>query len=297
MTQRLSILIYHRVLAAPDPLLPGVPDAGTFDRHLGVVKRLFRVMPLAEACARLAAGSLPARAACITFDDGYADNAEIALPLLLKHGLGACFFIASGYLDGGVMWNDRITEHVRACRGACLDLGGLGLGPGRWPIATPAQKAAAIVHLQQRLKYLPYGEREQAAARLAPPHTDLMLSAGQLCQLRDSGMEIGGHTLRHPILACLPDAEARAEIVMGKRMLESLLDQEVALFAYPNGKPGQDYDTRHVRMVEAAGFRAAVTTAAGVGRPGQLLELPRYTPWQAGRGRYALGLMHNLLRG
>lgn len=295
MKKRLSILIYHRVLAARDPLLPGVPDAATFDRHLGVLKRLFRVMPLAVAAARLAAGTLPPRAACITFDDGYADNADIALPLLLRHGLGACFFIASGYLDGGIMWNDRITEHVRSCRAARLDLSDLGLG--LWPVATPAQKAAAIAQLQQRLKYLPYAEREQAVARLpSPPDTNLMLSVGQLHRLRDSGMEIGAHTMRHPILACLPDAEAKADITLGKRVLELLLDQEVALFAYPNGKPGQDYDARHVRMVEAAGFRAAVTTAPGAGSARQLLELPRYTPWQADRGRYALGLLHNLLR-
>ncbi|MEG1327567.1 MAG: polysaccharide deacetylase family protein, partial [Janthinobacterium sp.] len=91
MTAALSILIYHRVLARSDPLFPGEVDAVLFERQLRLLKRFYTPMPLADAVQRLQDGSLPPRAACITFDDGYADNAQVALPLLRRHGMHATF--------------------------------------------------------------------------------------------------------------------------------------------------------------------------------------------------------------
>ena len=84
---RLSILIYHRVRAVRDPLFPHELDAAGFDQHLCILSSLFNVLPLEQAIARLRRGTLPERPACITFDDGYADNAEIALPILQRHHL------------------------------------------------------------------------------------------------------------------------------------------------------------------------------------------------------------------
>ena len=110
---RLSILIYHRVLARPDPLFPYEVDAKRFGQHLNLLKRFFTVIPLHDAVHLLARGKLPARAACITFDDGYADNAQVALPILQKHGMCATFFIATGFLDGGQMWNDKVIDRSK----------------------------------------------------------------------------------------------------------------------------------------------------------------------------------------
>ena len=74
---RLLILTYHRVLARPDPLLKDEPDAKTFAAQMDVLSSYCNVLPLPEAVARLKSGSLPSRAACITFDDGYANNLEV----------------------------------------------------------------------------------------------------------------------------------------------------------------------------------------------------------------------------
>ena len=121
----LSVLIFHRVLREPDPLFSSEVCARRFDALLGWVKLWFNVLPLDEAAQRLAQGTLPARAACLTFDDGYADNHDVALPLLRQHGLPCSFFIATGFLNGGRMWNDTLIEAVRCCRLASLDLRGL----------------------------------------------------------------------------------------------------------------------------------------------------------------------------
>ena len=125
---RLSTLIFHRVLRAPDPLLPSEPTAAEFEARMRWVQRHFNVIRLAEAIARLQSRTLPTRSLAITFDDGYADNEQIAAPILCKLGLPATFFIATGYLDGGRMFNDSIIAAVRDCKRASLDLTELGLG-------------------------------------------------------------------------------------------------------------------------------------------------------------------------
>ena len=114
---RLSILIYHRVLAQDDPINNWDATAGVFEAHMRALAANFSPLLLSDAVARLANGSLPARAACVTFDDGYADNVEVALPILMRHGIRAAFFIASGYLTGRRMWNDTVVEAVRRRHG------------------------------------------------------------------------------------------------------------------------------------------------------------------------------------
>ena len=281
MTPRLSILIYHRVLARPDPLLPSLPDVRRFDRQMALLKRWFRILPLSLAVRRLQDETLPARAACITFDDGYADNAELALPVLRRHGLHATFFIASAYLNGGRMWNDDVIAHVR-----------------RSAEGTPAQQRAAIDRMLRQFKYLPFDERQAAVAALKPPRGDeLMMRSDQISALLAAGMEIGAHTHRHPILAAMPDEQARADIAEGKAALEAITRAPVTLFAYPNGKPGVDYTRRHVDMVGAMGFEAAVSTTAGAAYPGSdVLQLPRFTPWEQDRPRFLLRLLESRLR-
>jgi peptidoglycan/xylan/chitin deacetylase (PgdA/CDA1 family) len=295
-TQALSTLIYHRVLATPDPLLPGVPDIATFERHMRLLKRCFRVLPLSEAVRRLRDGTLPARALCISFDDGYADNAELALPVLARLGLPATFFIATAYLDGGQMWNDDVIDHVRQAPAGPLDFSPVGCAA--LPGFTMAQKRQAIEQVLMRLKYLPLAERRMMAARLAPPRRrPLMMTSDQVRQLLAAGMDVGAHTHRHPILAAMPDADAYADIAEGKAALEAISGRRVALFAYPNGKPGLDYDLRHVDMVRALGFEAALSTVAGTaGLGSDLWQLPRYTPWQRDRPRFLMGLMLNRQR-
>lgn len=296
---RLSILIYHRVLPETDPLFPREPTAASFDTHMAMLKSVFNVLPLADAVARLKHGNLPARAASITFDDGYADNVTHALPILKKHGLHATFFIATGYLDGGRMFNDTVIEAVRQSRQETLDLADLGLGTH--PLAGAAARASAIRRILPQVKYLPPDAREGVAAAIAARAgvealpDDLMMTTAQLKALHGAGMEIGGHTCRHPILARLDAGAARDEIVAGKRWLEDTLGSRVRLFAYPNGKPQADYLPAQAELVRELGFDAAVSTARGVSTLGHdVFQLPRFTPWDTGRNAFALRLLQNL---
>lgn len=288
---RLSILIFHRVVAAVDPLFPGELDGARFERLMKLVARAFNVLSLPEAARRLAAAELSPRALAITFDDGYADNFDIALPILARLGLPATVFVSTGFLDGGRMWNDTVIECLRRTPRETLDLGDHGLP--NVPIGTGPERRAVIDRLLSRIKYLSLREREDAIRKLhtacgepALPST-LMMSSEQVRGLRAAGMVIGAHTVNHPILCRLDDDEAEREIADSRKQLETLIDDPVALFAYPNGHPGQDYDTRHVSMVRRLGFTAAVSTAVGVSRPGDdLFQLPRSTPWDVSDFRW-----------
>lgn len=297
---RLSILIFHRVLPDPDPLFPDEVDASRFEAQMIKVRRLFNVLPLSEAVQRLKRNALPARAACITFDDGYADNAEVALPILQRQRIPATFFIASGYLGQGCMFNDRVIEIVRQYPEAHLDLSRLGLGVH--PIATLEEKRSAISALLSQLKYKPLVERlaqVEAVGTIAGVDKlpRLMMSPGQVRQLHDSGMDIGGHTVNHPILASTDIATARNEVGENRDRLTEITGVPVKLFAYPNGKPHIDYREEHVALVKGMGFDAAVSTAWGVATQGSdLFQLPRFTPWDRSLTRFATRLASNLRR-
>lgn len=296
-------MIFHRVLAAPDPLCPGEVDAHRFDRICHWVRHWFNVLPLDEAEGRRRHGTLPERAMSLTFDDGYADNHDLALPILQRHGLSATFFVAAGFLDGGCMWNDIVVEAVRRTARPTLDLEGVAdLQLGRHAVVSLVDKRSTIDNLIGALKYQAQPHRKRAVDEIArcagvEAPADLMMSRAQLRALRDAGMTIGAHTVSHPILARLEPAAAADEIGRGKRMLETLLDEPVTLFAYPNGKPGEDFADEHVAMAREAGFDAAVTTAWGAGCAAtDPYRLPRFTPWDTARLRFGLRLMGNLKR-
>lgn len=297
---RLSIFIFHRVLPQPDPLFPDEPCVQRFDAMMGWLAAWFNVLPLDEAVERLRRGQLPARAASITFDDGYADNLLHATPILKKHGLTATFFIATGFLDGGIMWNDVIIESIRNARNPEIDLGWLGLGV--LSIASIDEKRSAIEQVLLGIKHRPGAERDEAVECIrlncaGNVPRELMLTSAQLRELRGGGMSIGAHTASHPILARHPDAAARQEIADSRAYLQGLLKDPIPLFAYPNGKLGRDYLPKHVEMARELGFAAAVSTNWGVSTVGcDLFQLPRFTPWERSRSAWGIRLLLNTNR-
>lgn len=266
---------------------------------MGWINSWFNVLPLDDAIVQLREQSLPARAAAITFDDGYADNFAVALPILLKHKLSATFFIATGFLDGGRMWNDTIVESVRSYSRATLDLNPVGLGA--YSVGSDHEKCEAIAAIISKVKYRSTIERVEITERIANlanalPPNDLMMTTQQLRNMREAGMQIGAHTISHPILASIDPVEARCEMAESKTFLEKLLGERVSLFAYPNGKPGVDYMNEHVSLAQELGFDAALSTAKGSARSGaDLYQLPRFTPWDKAKVRFGGRLLQNLV--
>jgi peptidoglycan/xylan/chitin deacetylase (PgdA/CDA1 family) len=294
---RLSILIFHRVLDRPDPLAPFEPDVTRFEACMRWIRGWFNVLPLTHAIDLLDGGTLPPRALSITFDDGYADNELLAAPILERLGMTATFFVATGFLGGGTMWNDRVIEAIRSCASTVLDENAAGLG--RFEIGSIVQRRDAISAILKAIKHLEPERRDAAvdalvAAAGGKSDVPLMMQPDQVRRLRARGMGIGAHTISHPILARLGEADARHEIARSKSDLEHLLDERIDLFAYPNGMPDQDYRSGHVAMVRECGFKAAVSTAWGAASVrSDRFQLPRFTPWDRTRLRYGVRLVRN----
>jgi peptidoglycan/xylan/chitin deacetylase (PgdA/CDA1 family) len=291
----LVILIYHRVLPQPDPMLPDVPDAVMFSMHMSLISRFFRVLPLDSALTQLHSGRLESPAVAVTFDDGYADNLEVALPILRAFNIPATVFVAPGFLDGGIMFNDAITEIFRRVPTGLFDAQSLNLGA--WRIDDWASRRLAAANVIRKVKYLPLDQRQLMIEKMLDLSgvdlpDDLMLTTNQLQRLYNSGVGIGAHTVNHPILAALDDDAAKCEIRSSKERLEQLLGEPLVLFAYPNGKPGVDYLQKHVQMVSDAGFRFAVSTREAVARKSDpVMEFPRFGPWDRTSSRLLLRMI------
>lgn len=281
---RLCVVNYHRILAGPDPMLESEPDVETFRWQMALLARCFNVLPLSAALSALDAGKLPARALSITFDDGYRSVHDLALPVLREFGLPATVFVTSGHIGERDMWNDCIIEAVQHLPAGQLDLRQLGLGS--YSLHSLEARKATLAELTEASKYLPPPARlalvESLGAMVgegAGAH-GLMLTADMILNLDRHGIEIGAHTVSHPILTSLDDLDARHEIVAGKEQLEAVLGKPVTLFAYPNGKIGKDFDARHAAMAREAGFVAAFTTEPGaITKNGNRFALARSRPW------------------
>ena len=297
--QRLSILIYHRVLPERDPMRPGEPTIDEFDVQMKIVREYFHALPLVEAVERLQAGTLPDSAVCVTFDDGYADNETHAMPVLKKYGIPATVFVSTGFLNGGRMWNDSVIEVVRNYQGEVLDLRELDLDC--YTVRSDEQRRAAVDSILRQIKHLDPQIRIELVndiqTRGAALPDDLMLTDAQLRSLVHNGVAIGAHTVNHPILSSISTDAARSEIENSKRYLETLLQQPVDAFAYPNGRPQLDYGVEHRDMVRELGFKVAVSTHWGVGTVlSDRYQLPRFTPWDRHPLKFAGRMLANYRR-
>ena len=291
----LLVMMYHRVLAEPDPLRPGEPDAAGFAAQIGIIAGDFNVLPLREAIDRLRGGTLPARAVSITFDDGYANNYEIAAPILAARRVPATIFVATGYLNGGRMFNDTVIEAIRRAPSGDLDLRAQGLPSFR--VVDDASRVHAATEIIARLKYLDPQERVERAQSVAervgaPLPNDLMMSDAQVERLARMGFEIGAHTVSHPILASVDETMAWTEIAQSRERLEEIVGEPVRSFAYPNGTPVKDYSRAHVELVRRAGFDIAVSTEWGAATAqSDELQIPRIAPWDMRAWRYAARML------
>jgi glycosyltransferase involved in cell wall biosynthesis/peptidoglycan/xylan/chitin deacetylase (PgdA/CDA1 family) len=296
---RLTVLLFHKVPLAADPLTPAEPTFSQFENILDFLQENASVLPLTEAAAALADGKLPKKAVALTFDDGYDEWLTTVSPALRSRNMHATFFVTTEQLDGPALWHERIIAAVRALP----DTGAqLPYGFGSYvDLRQTSSRIRLISELQERLKYAPLPERlgaieiieAQARSPLVWPRS---FDRDSVRALHGQGFEIGAHTVSHPILNECSDAEASSEIAGSKEELESIIGGKVSAFAYPNGRPLKDYDGRHVAMVKACGYKVAVATSGGAARQdSDIFQLPRFTPWGATSERMALQLARNLV--
>jgi peptidoglycan/xylan/chitin deacetylase (PgdA/CDA1 family) len=283
------ILALHRVRPwraqtpgfAPNRLLEITPEF--LDAALGLTRRLgFEFVTLDEARRRLLDGGPPF--AALTFDDGYRDTRDFALPVLERHRAPFTVFFATGFIERTArLWWIELEEAVRRLDEISFEKDGVAL---RLPARSAAEKAAAFARVYWTLRGLPEQDlldvcgalARQAGVDVAATAEDLFLDWGEVAAFsRHPLVAVGAHTMTHRRLAKWPREAARAEMADSKAALEAKLGLAVDAFAYPVGDP-TSAGPREFALAREAGFRCAVTTRPGMLFPehaAHLTALPR----------------------
>jgi peptidoglycan/xylan/chitin deacetylase (PgdA/CDA1 family) len=270
-SHRLLVLAWHNV--EPTWCFPARRGAGTrgLAAQLAFLGRFATVVPLGDALAALGRGDpLPPRAVALTFDDGYQDQLELAVPMLERLGLPATFFLVPGLLDrtAQAWWEELAWIFTGATRRSVAWEGRtLGLG-------NAAERRAALAAVLEALKRRDRQRREAAidelADRCAPEgkvdEQAAFLDWDGARQLVRRGFTVASHSLVHTILAEEPGPEQEQDLRGSRRQLEQELDLPVELLAYPNGKR-PDYSRATIAAAARAGYTHALTTLEGWNRP------------------------------
>jgi peptidoglycan/xylan/chitin deacetylase (PgdA/CDA1 family) len=260
-----AVLLYHRVLprevVVRDHVEPGMyVTRETFSRHLSWLEEEFSVLPLHEIVARQGRDEpLPLRACAITFDDGWRDNLEHALPALEKRGLPATIFVVTERVGtGGAFWPDEVCRRMAPLR---LDrqrelAGKLGAQEAGDPVAS----------VLDHLKRVPEAVRLDLLDTLRD-QTDAPAESGRelldwadLARLADAGIDIESHGATHAILTGIPDDAVERELRSAREQLLARGHGRRSLLAYPSGR----HDKRIQEIAGKLGYEGAFTTEPGL---------------------------------
>jgi peptidoglycan/xylan/chitin deacetylase (PgdA/CDA1 family) len=267
------------------------------NRHLEVAPEFLRAMlahlrsrdvdiiTMDELHRRLTERNFSRRFACFTFDDGYRDNRDFALPVMREFGAPFTVYVASDFAEGiGRLWWIALEMVIAKASSIEADIAGVAT---RLDTSTPAAKEAAFERLHDWLRGLPGGgdlQREMGAlcARYGVDETaicrELCMSWDELKAFaNDPLVSIGAHSVTHCNLARQPREIASQEMATSRERIENALQRPVVHLAYPYGDKIAA-GAREFALAQAAGFKTAVTTRPGMIFPesaGHLTALPR----------------------
>jgi peptidoglycan/xylan/chitin deacetylase (PgdA/CDA1 family) len=292
-----TVFGYHRVVDdyathAAYSIAPMLVSRAMFERHLDWILGRFHVVALDEFASRSTRQSRAGRPpAAITFDDGYRDVYEQALPLLIRKGVPATVFVVSEFVGTSrVLLHDEL--YLRCQRAFALwpsPLRALSELLVRLDIALPmsARVEAAkgpLAAVRVFVTTLSQAQIRRICDALdgAAPAGDRMpdglraLTWDMVDEMIRAGVAIGSHTKSHVLLTNESAARVRDETLDSRLQLERRIGSPIACFAYPDGR----FDPASVRAVAAAGYSIAVTTCRHRDRELPRLTIPRVLLWE-----------------
>jgi peptidoglycan/xylan/chitin deacetylase (PgdA/CDA1 family) len=297
----LVVLNYHRI--RPDqpehhtPFDADVfgPTQRDFDRQVRWLKDHFQLLSESELLeVTRSPDRFRDRFAALTFDDGYRDNYDLALPVLRAAGAPAIFYICPALIeDRRLGWWDLIAYFIKKSRQSSISLSGETIPLGE-------QKPDAIRKLNGWMKLRPAAEtaglldRLASACDVAPPGRELQdqqfMTWDQVREASRQGVSIGSHTHTHRVLATLPEPDQRWELSQSKTVLEAKLGSPVRTLAYPVGGY-QNFTAVTMRLARDCGYEAAFSFHTGRNRPGDgnPYNLRRIAPSDAFDAMFACG--------
>jgi peptidoglycan/xylan/chitin deacetylase (PgdA/CDA1 family) len=274
----LVTLMYHRVLPADSPARRMEQPAmyvspQTLDLHLSELKRHVEIVHLDDWLRRARDGApLPHLACAITFDDGWRDNLEFALPVLRRHGAPATIFLVSSYIGSArQFWPSQLTTILRR---AFAEPGSVVFPPALRSLVEPVLAEARrrgelltadtdrVIDGAKRLDEALIRDLVAEAAASCADLSDIrdVLNEEEIAQLAGTGLvRFGSHTATHYRLGGhVPPEILEREIVLSKARLEDICGHGIEVFCYPNGETSPeaiDCVRRH--------YLGAVTTQKG----------------------------------
>jgi len=263
----LTVLAYHRVCphdpatyALDDDLVSTTPEA--FDAQVRWVKGEYDVMSFAELGKLWPSGPLPARPLIMTFDDGYRDNYDVALPILAHHRIPATLFLSTADIGrGDLFWFDKVACWIKRTRQTKVVLRGSTVHE----YAIDQNRSAVVRSVQNIMKAadertfedLMHQLERQLDVELEDVDRGRPLTWDEARQMQASNVELGSHTESHLNLARLSAERLDTELRRSKAKIEAETDSEVLALAYPFGTPDAYSDVVREAAIRA-GYRFAV---------------------------------------
>lgn len=303
-------LTYHRI-ARPgmesnpyyDPVVSATPEG--FRDQMLMVRRHFRVgRPLDS----LEPSDDRRPVVLVTFDDGYRDNHDAALPILQELGIPATFFIPTSFLERPRLpWWDHVAHVLKKTRVPLIELqrwpgddspAVLELGPNPSPKDREAVIMGVIrLFLDGEVRDEPWflsqlEERADVAVDSPALGRELFMGWDHLRRLARLGHVIGSHGHAHEALGTLSERDQRRDLALSRTILEMAVGAEVRAVAYPYGWPGA-FDPRTVELAGEVGHVIGFTAIEGVNRP----DDPGFNPLALRRLNVGSGDTPALLRG
>lgn len=265
------ILMYHRVVddakaGGSDPAL--YVTRSTLDMHLNELSSVFDIVPLSSILE-----TKPGKRMCaITFDDGWLDNYEVAMPVLQRYKAPATVFIPVSLIGGAdgfwfqELWNLSLSVRKSGLEGRFS--GHFKKVSGQWKGQGAGQDD--VLGLIASLKELPASELNRVIEEayegigIERSRERYILDWNEVRKMGGNGITFGSHGMNHFILTSVSSEIKKAEITGS---LNALREQNVALtpfLSYPNG----NWDDECVKFAKEAGYSGAVTTRLGVNKGG-----------------------------
>jgi peptidoglycan/xylan/chitin deacetylase (PgdA/CDA1 family) len=271
-----AILMYHSVLEDPlqqsDSLGGIIHSHSVFRQQMELLAREFHPVGMDELAILLRREEkIPERCVVVTFDDGYRDNFENALPILDQVGVKAAFYVTVDCIEKGQLpWPSRVRFALRTTRRKTWTEPEGAL----WPLETEADRGRAFAKACERCCRLTGAAQEQFVAGIeseleagTPPGSkQLMMNWDEVRKLTERGHVVGSHTLSHPNVAQLPVQEVRVELEESRACLEKQLNRPVVNFSYPCPALSPHWNEQTVEECRRAGYETAVVTDGGLAR-------------------------------
>jgi peptidoglycan/xylan/chitin deacetylase (PgdA/CDA1 family) len=268
------IFTLHRVLPekpapfSPNAILQVTPDFLRFAiervRKLGL-----EIVTLDEAVVRIENPDRTKPFVAFTFDDGYRDNKEHALPIMRQLGCPFTIYIPTALIDGvGEVWWQALEDVIRQQSAIAIP----GQGETQYlATETLAQKQQVYDTLYARMRAMPEPDRVTFIRDLCGQYgidvdahcRSLIMDWDELRTFAEEPLcTIGAHTIHHYELSKLPEAEMREEIAQSARILEQRFGKRPTHLSFPIGSPVAA-GPREYAAAKDLGFRSAVTTRPG----------------------------------